>query len=619
MYKAPTLTVPSIMPKPHRATLAMTGKRARLVVANISFSTIVGSLLGLLYMAIPLGAASLPVFHPRATALPHTQQGPFVTTANGDVLCIDKKNALRSTDDGRTWTSSPLFADPTKYAVSNERALLRTREGVIVSAWMNGAERRQPPGWHWGEASVKWTDFVLPTYTCRSVDDGRTWETPIKLSTPWCGCIHSLIQMKSGRIVLVGQEIIPQWRHATVMWVSDDLGKTWQRGDLLDYGLGAHDHAGSIEGSVIERTDGSLYLLLRTESGFLWEATSRDGLKWTGLKPSRIPSVTCCPQLARLADGRIALLWNAPPRHDRKSRSSRAELSLAFSADEAVSWSKPVIIAANYAPGGRISYPYLYERKPGELWITTMQGGLRARVNVADLGSGEIPVFVPPAKAVPRPGGIFMFGDSTTAQRGSVRVYADRVNTKLQSIGSSLSVYNAGVSGNTTDKARARLQKDVIAHRPRIVVMQFGINDSAIDVWRKPPATQPRVSLKAYVANFRAMITATRKAGAKVILMTTNPLRWHNRTRELYGKPPYDPHAENGFEAPTLLAYNDALRALAKELDVPLVDIHAAYPAFAAKRKTTVADLLPDGMHPGDAGHELIAELLVPAIRKTLR
>jgi hypothetical protein len=25
--------------------------------------------------------------------------------------------------------------------------------------------------------------------------------------------------------------------------------------------------------------------------------------------------------------------------------------------------------------------------------------------------------------------------------------------------------------------------------------------------------------------------------------------------------------------------------------------------------------MLPDGMHPGDLGHELVAELLVPAIR----
>lgn len=563
-------------------------------------------------------AADAPVLHPKATALPHTQQGPFVTTADGSVLCIDAKNALRSADEGRTWIATPLFPEPKKFTVSNERALLRTREGVIVSAWMNGAERKAPKGWHWGEVSAKWTDFILPTYTCSSTDDGKTWEAPVKLSDPWCGCIHSLIQMKSGRLVLVGQEIIPQWRHATVMWASDDLGKTWQRGDVLDYGVGAHDHAGSIEGSVIERADGLLYLLLRTESDFLWEATSKDGLKWTGLKQTSIKSVTCCPQMARLADGRIALLWNAPPRHDLKNGSSRAELSLAFSSDETASWSTPVIVAANYTSGGRVSYPYLYERKPGELWITTMQGGLRMKVNTADLMAGEIPVFVPPPKPVPKAGGIFMFGDSTTAPRGSLKVYAERVNTKLQSIGSSLSVYNAGIPGNTTAQAVKRLQKDVLAYKPRIVVMQFGINDSAIDVWKKPPAVKPRVDLEHFIANYRTMIAATRKAGAKVILMTTNPLRWQGKTRELYGKPPYLPDAEDGFESPTLLAYNQAVRALAKELGLPLVDVHAAYPAYAVKKQTTVAAMLSDGIHPGDLGHELVAELLVPVIRSVL-
>ena len=103
------------------------------------------------------------------------------------MLCIDAQNALHSSDEGKTWKSTPLFREPKKYNVSNERALLRTREGVIVSAWMNGAERGAPKGWHWGEPSAKWQDFILPTYVCRSLDDGKTWEEPIKLNTPWCG------------------------------------------------------------------------------------------------------------------------------------------------------------------------------------------------------------------------------------------------------------------------------------------------------------------------------------------------------------------------------------------------------------------------------------------------
>ncbi|OYW72462.1 MAG: hypothetical protein B7Z37_24780 [Verrucomicrobia bacterium 12-59-8] len=573
----------------------------------------------LLTATVTAFAAESPTLHPKAAALPFTHQGPFVSTADGGVLCIDAANALRSTDEGRTWSNSALFAEPAKFSVSNERALLRTKEGVIISAWMNSTERAQPKGWHWGEKGVSWRDFVLPTYSCRSTDDGKTWETPVKLSDPWCGCIHSMIQMKSGRIVLVGQEIIPQWRHATVMWVSDDLGKSWQRGDMLDYGVGTHDHAGSLEGTVIERKDGSLYLLLRTEAGFLWQATSRDGLKWEGLQQTKIASVTCCPQMARLSDGRIALLWNAPPRHDPNSGASRAELSLAFSDDETATWSKPVIVAANYGAGGRVSYPYLYERKAGELWITTMQGGLRMKVNTADLAAGEIPVFVPAPKSVPKPGGIIMFGDSTTAPRGSLKVYATRVEAALQSVGSTLGVYNAGVGGNTTRDARKRMETDVLKYKPRVVVMQFGINDSVVDVWKNPPAAKPRVPLGEYLLNLRIMITAAQNAKAKVILMTTNPLRWTPKLKEMYGKPPYDAAAEDGFESPTLASYNEALRKLAAEMKVPLVDVRAAYPEFAAKHKTTIDGMLLDGMHPNDLGQQLVAELLMPVIRDAVR
>jgi sialidase-1 len=568
-------------------------------------------------LVTPLPAAD-PVLHPAGEKLPFTHQGPFVTTGDGAILCIEAKAALRSTDEGRTWSSTPLFADPKQYTVSNERALLRTREGVVIAAFINLVERRAPKDWGWGAPGVDWRGFVLPTCTMRSTDDGKTWEAPVKLSDPWCGCVHSMIQLAGGRIVLAGQEIIEPWRHATVMWVSDDLGRTWQRGSVLDYGVGAHDHAGSIEGSLLERKDGSVLLLLRTESGHLWQATSRDGLNWEGLAATAIPSVTCCPQLGRLADGRAALLWNAPPRHAPKNGTSRAELSLAFSEDDGATWSDPVIVAANYEGGGRVSYPYLYERRPGELWITTMQGGLRMRVNVSDLGKGSLPVYVPPTAKAPDPGGILFFGDSTTALRpGAVeKVASVRVAEALQAIGSSLSVGNMGVGGNTTRDALRRLDRDVLAHRPRVVVIHFGINDAAVDVWRKPPATEPRVPLEEYRENLRTMAKAIEDAGGKVIFVTPNPLRWTSKLRELYGRAPYDPGSEEGFDAPVLEGYRSAMREVAAECSAPLVDLPKVWSEALAAKGGTVDDFLLDGMHPNDAGHSATAAALVPVVRE---
>ena len=585
------------------------------------FLRLASCFLALGFILLPFAKATLQL-HPAASVLPFSHQGPFVSTADGGVLCVEAKDALRSNDDGRTWNKTPLFADPAKFTVSNERALLRTREGVIISAWMNLAEKQAPANIRerWGRSDASVNEFSLPTYTCRSIDDGKTWETPVKVNQPWCGCIHSIIQMKNGRVVLVGQEVIPAWRHATVIFVSDDLGRTWQRGDTLDYGVGNHDHAGSIEGSVVEREDGSLYMLMRTESGFLWEATSRDGLRWEGLKQTAIRSVTCCPQVTRLADGRIAMLWNAPPRHLPTSGRSRAELSLALSDDEAATWSPTVVVAANYSQGGRAAYPYIYERKPGELWITTMYGDVRAKINVADLAKGKIPVFIPP-RPDPAPGGVVAFGASTTAFRPGVveKVYSERVAEMLANQGVFVSVHNAGVGGNSSRDALGRFQRDVLRHKPRVVVIQFGINDSAVDVWKSPPATVPRVPLAEYIRNFRSMIAAAQQQNVKVILMTTNPLRWTQRLKDAYGKPPYNPEAEDGFEAPHLVEYNEAIRKLAQELELRLVDVHAAYPAFAAKNNTDVKGLLPDGMHPNDLGHQLVSELLTPVILEELR
>ena len=199
------------------------------------------------------------------------------------------------------------------------------------------------------------------------------------------------------------------------------------------------------------------------------------------------------------------------------------------------------------------------------------------------------------------------------------QVYARRVQDALQRAGSGLTVHNAGIGGNTTRDAPARFERDVLAHKPRLIVLQFGINDSAVDVWKNPPATDRACRSPTLRRNLRAMIDRARKQEAKVILMTTNPLRWTPKLKEMYGKPPYRPEAEDGFETPFLSSYNEAIRKISRELDIPLIDVHADYPGFAAERKTTVDQLLLDGMHPNDLGHELVARLLVPVIRAQTR
>ena len=121
---------------------------------------------------------------------------------------------------------------------------------------------------------------------------------------------------------------------------------------------------------------------------------------------------------------------------------------------------------------------------------------------------------------------IVAFGDSTTAPRGALVVYATLLERRMADAGIAGCVINAGLGGDTTAMGRSRFERDVLGHKPRIVIIQFGINDACVDVWDKPPKTQPRLSIGEYETNLRFFIASIRRQCGDVILMTPNPIFW---------------------------------------------------------------------------------------------
>ncbi len=202
------------------------------------------------------------------------------------------------------------------------------------------------------------------------------------------------------------------------------------------------------------------------------------------------------------------------------------------------------------------------------------------------------------------------FGDSTTAKRGDLKIYAGSLQRELTQQGLPIRVVNAGVGGHNTDHARARFAADVLDHNPDIVVIQFGINDAAVDVWKDPPANKSRVSLERYVENLRHFVSTLKARKVQVILMTPNPLRWTPKMREMYGKPPYLPGEPNGFNI-KLQEYAEAVRRMAKSEDVPLIDVYHGFEDYAKTHGNSVDDLLLDGIHPNERGHRLVADQLI--------
>jgi len=202
---------------------------------------------------------------------------------------------------------------------------------------------------------------------------------------------------------------------------------------------------------------------------------------------------------------------------------------------------------------------------------------------------------------------IVAFGDSTTAARGALAVYAKLLQDELPARGVPVEVVNAGVGGNSTEAARARLEKDVLGRSPVLVIIQFGINDSAIDVWKG--ATTARVPMSRYEENLRHFVQTLKARKAQVILMTPNPMTWTDTLKKMYGKPPYDPEDPDGFNL-LLKDYAAVVRKIAQDESLPLVDVYRLFKDYG-----NVSDLLLDGMHPNEKGHRLIADALLKQIQ----
>jgi lysophospholipase L1-like esterase len=212
---------------------------------------------------------------------------------------------------------------------------------------------------------------------------------------------------------------------------------------------------------------------------------------------------------------------------------------------------------------------------------------------------------------------IIAFGDSITAPRNEggkdLTVYADILRSELPKYGITGQVLNKGIGGHTTKDAMARFDGDVLDQNPNLVIFMFGMNDSAVDNWKSPPATGPRVSMEEFVANLTTMIRTLRAKGAEVIVVTPNPRQWGAEYVKLYGKSPYDVNDPMGFNH-LHTGYVQAVRDLAVREAVPMIDLYAMCLAYHATLGNTMNDLFTDGVHLNDKGQCLLAEALIGLI-----
>ena len=192
-----------------------------------------------------------------------------------------------------------------------------------------------------------------------------------------------------------------------------------------------------------------------------------------------------------------------------------------------------------------------------------------------------------------KPRTIVFFGDSITEAGIHPGGYIARMQDSLA--GAAYTLEGAGVGGDKIYDLYLRLEMDVLAKKPQIVVVYVGVND----VWHKQlfgTGTDPYKFIRFY----GAIIEKLQKKGIKIILCTPACI----------GE---KPDGMNPLDA-ELDQYSDFIRTLAVDNQLILCDLRAFFKDYAAAHNPDLQPegiLTTDGVHLNTLGNQLVAEHLL--------
>ncbi len=172
--------------------------------------------------------------------------------------------------------------------------------------------------------------------------------------------------------------------------------------------------------------------------------------------------------------------------------------------------------------------------------------------------------------------------------------YVNLVMDGLREAGLEVTAVPAGVSGHTSVNMLKRVDKDVIAKKPSWMFLSCGVNDAPNGI------DNPGVPLENYIKNINTIIDKCDKAGIKVIILSATPVVEEPE------------HVANK----NLVAYNDALREIAKKRNLPLVDLNKRFNQFIQhKEDKKVRVLTIDGTHMSPKGDLLMAVTILQTLK----
>jgi lysophospholipase L1-like esterase len=197
---------------------------------------------------------------------------------------------------------------------------------------------------------------------------------------------------------------------------------------------------------------------------------------------------------------------------------------------------------------------------------------------------------------------IVFLGDSITQggdshDKGYVRLIRKTLTEKHADLG--IEVIGAGISGNKVPDLQRRLEKDVLARKPTIVVIYIGIND----VWHGENDPARGTMPDAFATGLKEVVGRCTDAGATVVICTPTVIGEKKDGGNSLDK--------------KLDQYSDLSRGLAKELKLPLCDLRKAFGDYLKEHNPENADkgiLTSDRVHLNDAGNKFVADTMLSVL-----
>jgi hypothetical protein len=293
---------------------------------------------------------------------------------------------VTSGDDGGTWSPPKLVIDPPGHVRACDSNVWLDPTGRL---WLFWTQMHTLHDGRWGvwaiateqpdEASPRWSS---PRRLCDGIMLNKPtvlangdWLFPVSLLTRKVmnnetRMLPTFLRRHLHKLMTEEQLQAMDHRHGAGVYASTDQGRSFH---LRGRAVPPYDQATHNEHMIVQRGDGTLWMLLRSSAGSpgINQSTSADlGVTWSPVTYAGLPHTSSRFFLRRLRSGRLLLVKHEASTDDEgQVHCARDRLTAYLSDDDGRTWANRLCLEP-----GRCSYPDGTQGEDGRIYVIYDQG-----------------------------------------------------------------------------------------------------------------------------------------------------------------------------------------------------------------------------------------------------